>query len=70
MSSWESYYFGNEIDLNGYSIENIGLRIDWYDSIPEVTDVGVTYIFYGSPVPEPTTLCLLTLGAVLLKRKK
>jgi len=67
---WESYLFGNDIDLNGFSIDNIGLRVDRYNSTPDETDVGVTYIVYGSPVLEPTTLSLLALGGLLLRRRK
>ncbi len=64
-------------DFAGYNITQIGLRIDsYYDWFyaPEnryLNTLNYSLDFYLTPVPEPSTWALLTLGAAsfLLRRK-
>jgi len=65
-------------DFAGYTITQIGLRIDsYYDRYyaPEnryLNTLNYSLDFYGAAVPEPSTWVLLTLGAAtgLLMRRK
>jgi len=64
-------------DLAGYNITQIGFRVnDFYDYFDVQEDryfrqLDYSLDFYGSPVPEPSTWALITLGgAALLLWKK
>ena len=61
-------------DFAGYNITQIGFRVnnyyDWFYA-PEnryLNTLEYSLDFYGTPVPEPSTWALLTLGAVALLR--
>lgn len=64
-------------DLEGYNITQIGFRVnnyyDWFYA-PEnrfLNTLDYSLDFYGTPVPEPSTWALLTVGAaaLLIQRK-
>lgn len=67
----------NGIDLGGYDIEAIAMRVDslWFDSPGRNLNGDGIWTDYGYDltftfIPEPGTVLLLGLGAVVLRRKR